>query len=154
MQNTAYVLRISDCSSDLCSSDLRLAGLDYLALGDWHGFLTIGDRTAYSGTPEVDRFGREEDGACIAATIRPAEPPSVERITTGRYRWLARRWDVGDAQDLTRAIDARRQDRRIADILPDPRVGGVASLSDRVAMTALLDRPAHELLHLNPDTHG
>lgn len=133
----------------------RLAGLDYLALGDWHGFLTIGDRTAYSGTPEVDRFGREEAGACIAATIRSAEPPSVERITTGRYRWLSRRWEVGDAQDLTREIDALRQEGRLADMLLDLRLSGIASLSDRVAMTALLDdRLAHELRHLDVDAEA
>ena len=28
------------------------AGLDYLALGDWHGFVRIGERTFYSGSPE------------------------------------------------------------------------------------------------------
>src|SRR3546814_10403792 len=31
-QKTAYELRISDWSSDVCSSDLRRAGLDYHAL--------------------------------------------------------------------------------------------------------------------------
>ena len=133
----------------------RLAGLDYLALGDWHGFLTIGDRTAYSGTPEVDRFGREEAGACIAVTIRSAEPPAVERIATGRYRWLSRRWEVGGAQDLTREIDALRQEGRLADMLLDLRLSGIASLSDRVAMTALLDDMlAHELRYLDVDAQA
>src|SRR3546814_11930568 len=54
----------------------RLAGLAYLALGDWHGFLTIGDRPAYSGHPAVDRFGREAAGASNAATLPSgAHPP-------------------------------------------------------------------------------
>ena len=70
----------------------RLAGLDYLALGDWHGFLMVGDRTAYSGTPEIDRFGREEAGGCIVARIRAADAPELSRVETGRYHWLTRRW--------------------------------------------------------------
>jgi hypothetical protein len=44
-------------------------------LGDWHGFLTVGDRTAYSGTPEVDRFGRDEPGGCIVVEARSGEAP-------------------------------------------------------------------------------
>ena len=32
------------------------AGLAFLALGDWHGRLAIGDRTWYAGTPEADGF--------------------------------------------------------------------------------------------------
>src|SRR3546814_14086871 len=81
----------------------------------------------------------------VCSSYLSGEPPAVERITTCRYRWLSRRWEVGDAQDLTREIDALRQDGRLADMLLDLRLSGVASLSDRVAMTALLDRLAHEL---------
>ena len=32
-------------------------GLSYLALGDWHGQKVMGERVAYSGTPEADGFG-------------------------------------------------------------------------------------------------
>lgn len=133
----------------------QLAGLDYLALGDWHGFLTIGDRTAYSGTPEVDRFGREEVGSCVVATVRTGDAPTIERVGTGRYRWLSRRWDLGKVDDLEREIEGLRREGRLADVLLSLKLVGMASLTDRVTMTTMLDdRVAHELRHLDIDFDG
>lgn len=133
----------------------QLAGLDYLALGDWHGFLTIGDRTAYSGTPEVDRFGREEAGACIAVGLRSFDTPELQRIETGRYRWLSRRWAVDDADELERETAALRQEVRFANVLLSLQLSGVVSLSDRVAIVSMVEeRLAHELRHLDLDVDG
>ena len=133
----------------------RSAGLDYLALGDWHGHLPVGDRTAYSGTPEGDRFGRDEPGGCIAVEARQGDIPSMERAVTGRYRWLSRRWEVSSPADLQRELDALRSETRLADVLLDLQLSGVASLSDRVTVvTELEDRVAHELRHLDTDSGG
>ncbi|GGB39753.1 metallophosphatase [Sphingomonas metalli] len=133
----------------------RSAGLDYLALGDWHGYLVVGDRTAYSGTPETDRFGRDEPGACIAVDVRQGDTPALDRVDTGRYRWLSRRWEVSSAEDLKRELDGLRSEARLADLLLDLRLTGVASLSDRVAVVSELeDRVAHELRHLDLDAGG
>lgn len=138
-------------SSNLIPPDrAKSAGLDYLALGDWHGFLAVGDRTAYSGTPEVDRFGRDEAGACIAVTIRSGDAPSLERVETGRFRWLTRRWDLATMDDLGRELDILRREVRLSDALLSLKIEGVTSLSDRVAILAALDdRLAHELRHLD-----
>ncbi|GGJ36235.1 metallophosphoesterase family protein [Sphingopyxis bauzanensis] len=143
-------------SSNLIPPDrARSAGLDYLALGDWHGFLTVGDRTAYSGTPEVDRFGREEAGACISASVRSGDAPVLQRTETGRYRWLSRQWDLENTGDLERETAALRAEARLSDVLLSLRLSGVVSLSDRVAMTsAIEDRLAHELRHLDLDAQG
>lgn len=143
-------------SSNLIPPDrAQTAGLDYLALGDWHGFMTVGERTAYSGTPEVDRFGRDEAGACAAVAIRSGAAPDIKRVETGRYRWLSRRWDVSNADDLEREISTLAQVARLPDVLLDLELIGVASLSDRVAMKALLDdRLAHELRLLDLDADG
>lgn len=128
------------------------AGLDYLALGDWHGYLPVGDRTAYSGTPEIDRFGRDEPGACIAVEARQEDTPVVERIETGRYLWLSRRWEVASAEDLRRQLDALRGECRFADVLLELKLAGAASLSDRVEMISELEgRVAHELRDLDVD---
>lgn len=128
----------------------RLAGLDYLALGDWHGFLTVGDRTAYSGTPEVDRFGREEAGACIAVGVQSSDAPELLRVETGRYRWLSRQWVVSGVDEVERDAAMLRNEARLADVLLFLRLSGIVSLSDRVAITAMLeDRLAHELRHLD-----
>jgi DNA repair exonuclease SbcCD nuclease subunit len=143
-------------SSKLIPPDrARLAGLDYLALGDWHGFLPVGERTAYSGTPEVDRFGREEAGACLAVDIRSFDTPQLRRVETGRYRWLSRQWPVADLDDLERETEALRRETRLADALLSLRLSGAASLSDRVAiMSRLQDRLAHELRYFDVDAEG
>ncbi|MCP3732211.1 DNA repair exonuclease [Sphingomonas sp. MG17] len=143
-------------SSNLIPPDrARSAGLDYLALGDWHGHLPVGDRTAYSGTPEVDRFGRDEPGGCIAVEARQGDIPAMERVQSGRYRWLSRRWEVSGPGDLQRELDALREQARLADVLLDLKIAGVASLSDRVAVVSELeDRVAHELRHLDIDSGG
>ncbi|WIA54158.1 metallophosphoesterase [Sphingobium sp. WTD-1] len=141
-------------SSNLIPPDrAKSAGLDYLALGDWHGFLTVGDRTAYSGTPEIDRFGRDEPGACISVDLRSEEPPQLQRIETGRYRWISRRWNVANEEELEREIATLRTEARLSDVLLSLDLTGVASLSDRVSMLTLLEnRLAHELRNLDLDT--
>jgi DNA repair exonuclease SbcCD nuclease subunit len=133
----------------------RSAGLDYLALGDWHGHLVVGDRTAYSGTPEVDRFGREEPGSCISVEPRRGDAPSLMRIETGRYRWLSRRWETETAEDIERETSRLRSETRLSDILLQLKLTGVTSLANRVAATALLeDRLAHEVRFLDLDATG
>lgn len=128
----------------------RSAGLDYLALGDWHGYLIVGERTAYSGTPEVDRFGRDEAGACIAATVRAGESPALTRVETGRFRWLTRHWELAGTEDFERELDTLRRSVRLSDTLLSLTVGGVVSLAERVAILASLeDRLADELRHLD-----
>lgn len=138
-------------SSNLIPPDRAMsAGLDYLALGDWHGYLTVGDRTAYSGTPEVDRFGREEPGGCISVSLRSNEKPEIQRIETGRYRWLSRGWNVENVKDLERELAALRGEVRLSDVLLSLHLAGVTSLADRIAMTTTVeDRLAHEVRHLD-----
>lgn len=143
-------------SSNLIPPDrARSAGLDYLALGDWHGFLTVGDRTAYSGTPEVDRFGRDEPGACVFVNVRSEDAPTLDRVDTGRYRWLSRQWNLECLEDLNCEMAALRDEGRLSDVLLSLKLVGVASLSDRVAIaTAAQDRLAHEVRHLDLDADG
>ena len=134
-------------SSNLIAPDrARSAGLDYLALGDWHGFMRIGERTAYSGTPEVDRFGRDEPGSCALVTVRSGDAPDVERMVTGRYRWIERRWEVDGAEALDARIGELRGEAALADVLLSLKLTGVASLADRVGMMDTLhERLAHEV---------
>ncbi|QTL02238.1 DNA repair exonuclease [Aquabacter sp. L1I39] len=64
------------------------AGLDYLALGDWHGQISIGGRTWYSGTPEPDRFKHDAPGRALRVTVAGAgAPPLVEPVETGLFTW-------------------------------------------------------------------
>lgn len=143
-------------SSNLIPPDrAKSAGLDYLALGDWHGFLTVGERTAYSGTPEIDRFGRDEAGSCISVSVRSGGTPELERIQTGRYRWLSRCWRIENDADLERELSSLRGEAKLSDVLLALDLDGIVSLAGRVAMTAALEnRLAHEVRHLDLDTSG
>ncbi|MGO7733599.1 DNA repair exonuclease, partial [Rhizobium johnstonii] len=42
-----------------------LAGLDYMALGDWHGSVAVDPRTHYSDAPEPDRFKHDRTGQAM-----------------------------------------------------------------------------------------
>lgn len=80
----------------------EVARLDYLALGDWHGQMTLGPRTAYAGTPEQDSFRHAERGVCLLVTLTdPGAPPQVERVETGHLHWH----DL--APDLVPGLDLR-----------------------------------------------
>ncbi len=117
--------------------------------------MTVGDRTAYSGTPEIDRFGRDEPGGCIGVSLRSNETPELQRIETGRYRWMSRRWSMENMEDLDRELAALRSEARLSDVLLSLHLVGVVSLADRVTMTsAVQDCLAHELRHLELDADG
>lgn len=64
------------------------AGLDYLALGDWHRTMRVGPAIWYSGTPEPDRFGSQEEGQVLLVDIAgpgalPLVTPMLSAITVG-----------------------------------------------------------------------
>lgn len=66
-----------------CPYRARRAGLDYLALGDWHGAVEVDQRTHYCGTPEPDRFKHQRPGTAllvsIAAPLRIRDSASCKR---------------------------------------------------------------------------
>ena len=71
------------------------AKLHYLALGDWHGTVQINERCWYSGTPEPDRFRKNDSGNCLLVEIPGAgERPSVERQPVGQFTWINREIDL------------------------------------------------------------
>lgn len=83
------------------------AGLDYLALGDWHGTLRIGPRTWYAGTPETDRFRANDPGNALVVRIESAgAAPAVEKIRVGRYHWREFRVAIHTADDVAAVGDA------------------------------------------------
>jgi DNA repair exonuclease SbcCD nuclease subunit len=92
----------ADSDAEVIAVDrARRAGLDYLALGDWHGTLEIDARTWYSGTPEPDRFRHEAPGQALGVTLAGrGSKPAVAVHETGRYRWLALEAAIASAADL------------------------------------------------------
>ena len=77
-----------DSSNPIAAARAQSAGLDYLALGDWHGTKQIDARTWYSGTPETDRFRANESGQALLVELGgPGALPNVTPVATGEYRW-------------------------------------------------------------------
>ncbi|WP_081532010.1 DNA repair exonuclease [Rhodovulum sp. P5] len=116
------------------------SGLDYLALGDWHGQRRIGPRLWYSGTPEADSFKHEAQAAALLVEIAgPGAVPSVTPVPTGDYTWLSACRDFlpgehpGDA--LTALLpNAAARRKTLFNLLATGRM----SLAERSALTAAI----------------
>ncbi len=133
----------------------RRAGLDYLALGDWHGQLRINERTWYAGTPEPDRFKVDDMGRALVVAVDAGQPPRVEAVATGRYVWLRAELRLDSLADLDRFRTELEAKYTLDRLLLDLTVAGALSLSDRVEMGARLqDQLAHDVRWLDMDLSG
>lgn len=104
-------------------SQLPLAAIDYIALGDWHGTKQAGDKAWYSGTPETDRFprGRDHDpGNVLLVGTARAKDPAVQPIRTQRLGWHQKELIFAGDNDLDRfdqELGALLGDRVATDLL-------------------------------------
>ena len=67
-------------------------GLDYLAVGDTHGFRVITESgvapIVYPGAPEQTRFGESGAGQVALVTLqRSGARPTVTSVKVGRWTW-------------------------------------------------------------------
>jgi DNA repair exonuclease SbcCD nuclease subunit len=135
------------------------AGLDYLALGDWHGRLQVSRRTWYSGTPEPDRFRANEPGFVLEVAIDgPAALPAVEPIPAGRYRWLERMVDLTRGgieeirDDIRRAV--RTPDHEMERLVLRLRLHGAIDLATHAALGDVLSDLRARVCYLEEDDAG
>lgn len=126
------------------------AGLDYLALGDWHGTLEIAPRTWYAGTPEPDRFRANDAGNILLVELsEPGAPIAVKRLATARHAWRQLDLDLTGITDPASALDALLADTAgLEHLLVQLTVTGVIDLAGRAALEAALGRLAGEVCHL------
>ncbi|MEF3365188.1 DNA repair exonuclease [Methylocystis sp. 9N] len=83
------------------------AGLDYLALGDWHGQLRVGEKTWYSGAPEPDRFKHGKPGQALIVSIGGrGATPEVQPIETGAFDWKTLALDFLGEEDAPALLQA------------------------------------------------
>lgn len=131
----------------------KLAGLAYLALGDWHGMTRINDRTWYSGTPEPDRFPDNAPGhALIVHIARPDAAPRVDAVATGRFVWAKLEAEVRAPEDI------EHLERKIEGLAAEPsrlllrmKLGGALSLADQSTLSSWCDRLEARLKYLDAD---
>jgi DNA repair exonuclease SbcCD nuclease subunit len=129
------------------------AGLDYLALGDWHSVLQVGTRCWYSGSPEPDDFTRSGLGEVLLISIDgPGGTVRVERVRSGRYVWQALNVEFGDNPDAGAMRD--QLEAVVAGLeLPGETVlrltcTGALDLAGHAALDGLLERLAARVRHL------
>ena len=131
------------------------ARLDYLALGDWHGHVRVGDRTWYPGTPERDGFTHDGRGSCIGVVLpAPGALPQVETIPTGRFHWSDEVLPLVPGQDARAALAALLPPDRAArrDHLIRVRAVGRATLADHAALSEAAAEIAADFAYFALDT--
>ncbi|KUL94902.1 exonuclease [Bosea sp. WAO] len=132
------------------------AGLDYLALGDWHGQMAVNARSWYSGTPEPDRFKHGEPGrALLVGLAGPGAVPEVTPVETGSFAWRSLSLDLLSGDDAATALAAelpggsgRRQ--TLLRVIASGRLRPAA----RMALEAAIAGVAPEFAELQLDTEG
>ncbi|MGH8103764.1 MAG: metallophosphoesterase family protein, partial [bacterium] len=78
----------------------EICGLDYLALGDWHGFSEYG-KAVYSGTFEQTSFSERNAGKVLIVEIASSGGPRrITPIPIGTVRWLEVEHAIGGEADL------------------------------------------------------
>lgn len=146
----------NDSASLIAPDRAARARLDYLGLGDWHGEVRIGPRTAYPGTPERDGFKHDGPGTALAVTLPgPGAPPQVNTVAAGLFDWqiLAQDLlpDLDALADLTAALPPVAHRR---DALVRVALRGRTGPSARAALTAALTDAAPDFGYLDWDETG
>jgi DNA repair exonuclease SbcCD nuclease subunit len=132
------------------------AGLDYLALGDWHGQMRIGPRLWYPGTPERDSFKHAGPAGCLVVRLPGSGvEPEIRARPTGRFDWRAGTLDLLPGEDAAARLDA------LLALVATPRdtlfeiaVRGRATLAGRAALAAAAAERAPGFGHLALDEAG
>lgn len=131
------------------------AGLDYLALGDWHGRMAVSDRVQYCGTPEQDRFKHGRRGVCLAVEVAgPGAAPKVNEIETGSFLWSEAELTLHPRQDAAAALQALLPAAGRRDHLLRVKAGGWAGLPDRAALARAAEACAPDFAHFELVTEG
>lgn len=151
---------VIDFGSDAANTEVisakraRTARLDYLALGDWHGVFSLGERTRYSGTPERDRFKHQGRGTCLLVTLTSSgtgaeKAPQVREIEIGKYDWREGELGLSPGGDAVAALRALLPTERSEwrSTLLNIRATGWVSLPERLRLSEAALEIAPEFCH-------
>ncbi|KEJ90073.1 metallophosphoesterase family protein [Sulfitobacter donghicola] len=131
----------------------KLAGLDYLGLGDWHGQIKVTENTWYSGTPEADSFKHVSNGTALAVALAGAgQPPEVTPVKTGEILWQRNRVELTpqeDAAALIQSVLPALAERR--DTLLNVIVGGRAGVQQMQQLQRVIAAVTPDFLNLTSD---
>jgi len=142
-------------SAAIAENRAAAAGLDYLALGDWHGVQQVDERTWYAGTPEPDRFPNNEPGSVLVVELAKGELPIVKPVKTALYTWTRDRLDCQDGVDpcaeATALFDTHGpRHRRLSRL----ELHGALRLDTRMRFLSFLEQERQSLAHLRLKSSG
>lgn len=142
-----------DSANPIAVNRAATAGLDYLALGDWHGSKRIDERTWYAGTPETDRFRANDSGLALLVDIAaPGAAPEVQTLQTGRYRWQQIEHRLAVLSDLDETLKALAETG--SDDVLQIRVSGVCDLHGQRRLQHGVEAARARLRALVYESHG
>ncbi len=129
------------------------SGIDYLALGDWHGQMRIGPRQWYSGTPEPESFKHDRAGAALLVSLTgKGATPEVSPVDTGVLRWLSPQIDLQPGDDPAGLLGTAlpglgARVNSLVHLAPTGRL----SLAAHAALSAAIDAVAPDFLSCTSD---
>nr|WP_325251871.1 DNA repair exonuclease [Amylibacter sp.] len=129
------------------------SGLDYLALGDWHGQIEVGKRTWFSGSPERDSFKHQKQASANLVILNgPRAQPVVTTPATGVIDWLGLNLDLMPEDDCVGQLnqnlpDVNKRRDTIAKITATGRIG----LQDKTGLQQAIARIEPDFLSLEQD---
>ncbi len=144
-------------ASDVIAPDrAQRAGLDYLALGDWHGAVEVNARTRYSGTPEPDRFKHDRPGTALLVSVTgPSAPPEATSLETASFDWRTLELHLLDGDDPLPALAAllpelRRRRQTLARVIATGR----SRLAARSTLAEAINQAEPDFAFLELDDTG
>lgn len=144
-----------EANNPIAPDRAKRAGLDYLALGDWHRTMKVDDRTHYAGTPEADRFNSQELGQVLLIEIAsPGATPTVSTRRTGSYRWLTVSEELSAAADLDLFEQRLRNHPDLAALMVRMKVKGTLDLTARADLESRLAQIEAAMFWLETDLSG
>jgi len=144
-----------EANNPIAPDRAQRAGLDYLALGDWHRTAQIGSATWYSGTPEIDRFNSQDQGQVLLVEISgPGAPPTVTPRRTGTYSWLAITEEISDTSEINN-IEARlRALPDLSTMVMKFNLNGILPISGRAELSRRLAGLEAAMFHFEAEIDG
>ena len=127
--------------------------LDYVALGDWPGLMSVNRKVWYAGTPEPDRFPNGPDdkrSQVLLVDLERGLPAGVKPHATGRFQWHRITMTLKSDGDLAR-LEQRMSDcfgRRVGRDLLRLELNGQLGWSAHQTLQNRLEDLQQQLLHL------
>jgi hypothetical protein len=120
------------------------AGLDYLAIGHWHNWLSDidGGRIVMPGTPEPDRFTNDDSGNVALVEIDSSgQLPRVQKLSVATLKWSAFEFDFLSREASRASLSAvlAELSPAAADTVLRVTLSGTASPTELVEIRSWLD---------------